>query len=121
MVKEDEVGEIKRLIFSGLHEVDDHIDHFSKHTMLHDAVAFNREELFYFLIQQGANPMVRDANGQTPMLKAAALNRLDMVKTLIEKAKCDPRHVDPHGVSPREKAQLYQLAEMSDYLQKMEQ
>ena len=51
--------------------------------------------------------MVRDANGQTPLLKAAALNRLDMVKTLIEADKCDPRHVDPHGVSPREKAQLY--------------
>ncbi len=64
--------------------------------------------------------MVRDANGQTPMLKAAALNRLDMVKTMIEKAQCDPRHVDPYGVSPREKAQLYQNTEMIDYLSAME-
>ena len=50
LVKDDEVSEIKRLIFSNLHEIDEPIDMFSKHTMLHDAVAFNREELFYFLI-----------------------------------------------------------------------
>ena len=48
--------------------------------------------------------MVRDANGQTPLLKAAALGRMKMIKVLIEKAKVDPRHVDPYGVSPREKA-----------------
>ena len=64
--------------------------------------------------------MVRDANGQTPLLKAAALNRLEMAKTLVEKAKVDPRHVDPYGVSPREKAQLYQLSEMTEYLTEME-
>ena len=65
--------------------------------------------------------MVRDANGYTPLLKAAALNRMEMVKHLIEEGKVDPRHVDPFGVSPREKAELYQFPEMIDYLAKMEQ
>ena len=67
----------------------------------------NRQELFDFLIQQGANPMVRDQNGQTPLLKAAAIGRLDFAKALVEKAGVDPRHVDPYGVTPREKAELY--------------
>ena len=110
------MDEIKRIIFSNYHEIDDPIDVISKHTMLHDAVICNRKELFYFLLKQGANPMVRDANGYTPLLKAASLNRMEMTKYLIEEAKVDPRHVDPYGVTPREKSELYQFPELSDYL-----
>ena len=64
--------------------------------------------------------MVRDANGYTPLLKAASLNRMEMVKSLIEDVKVDPRHVDPYGVSPREKAELYHYPELIDYLKKWE-
>ena len=49
-IKDNEVSEVKRIIFSGLHEIDDPIDIYSKHTMLHDAVMMNRIDIFYFLI-----------------------------------------------------------------------
>ena len=48
--------------------------------------------------------MVRDANGYTPLLKAASLCRSDMVKYLVDKKGVDPRHTDPYGNTPREKA-----------------
>ena len=64
--------------------------------------------------------MVRDANGYTPLLKAASLGRLKMVKTLVEKASVDPRHIDPHGHTPREKALLYSKNDVVNYLQEAE-
>ena len=115
-MKGGETEEVKKLVFTGICQVDDVIDSYSKHTLLHDAVIMNREDLFEFLLQQGANPMVRDANGQTPLLKAAALGRIDMARKLVLEAKVDPRHVDPYGVSPREKAELYLRQEMVDFL-----
>lgn len=60
--------------------------------------------------------MVRDQNGYTPLLKAAALGRVKMVKVLVEDAKVDPRHVDPFGNTAREKAELYQHSEIAEYL-----
>ena len=40
------------------------------------------------------------------MLKAAAIGHVDIVKTLLEKG-VDPRHKDPHGNSPLDKAKLH--------------
>ena len=51
--------------------------------------------------------MVRDANGYTPLLKAASLCRGEMVRYLVEKKGVDPRHTDPFGNTSREKAILY--------------
>ena len=64
--------------------------------------------------------MVRDANGYTPLLKAASLCRSDMVKYLVEKKGVDPRHTDPWGNTPREKSQLYMCDDVAEYLRKME-
>ena len=64
--------------------------------------------------------MVRDTNGYTPLLKAAALGRMEMVKALVEVCGVDPRHVDPYGVTPREKAVLYLRHDVAEYLQEME-
>lgn len=63
--------------------------------------------------------MIRDANGYTPMLKAAALGRTYMVKQLIERG-VDPRHMDPYGNTPRDKAILYNRYEIIKYLEVME-
>ena len=104
LIKAGELGELKKLVYGGSIEIDDPIDMYSKHTLLHDAVMLNREEEFEFVMKQGANPMVRDVNGYTPLLKAAALGRLDMVKYLVDRAEVDPRHVDPYGNTPRMKA-----------------
>lgn len=76
--------EIKKRIITGMIYIDDPIDKYSKHTLLHDAVMMDRVELVKFLLLNGANPMVRDANGYTPLLKAAALGREPIVKILIE-------------------------------------
>ena len=54
------------------------------------------------------------------MIKASALGRIDMVKELVDVAKVDPRHVDPYGVTSREKAELYLHHDVVDYLEKME-
>ena len=64
--------------------------------------------------------MVRDANGYTPLLKASALCRNDMVKYLIEKKGVDPCHTDPYGNTSREKAQLYLCDDVAEYLKLME-
>jgi len=64
--------------------------------------------------------MVRDMNGYTPLLKAAAIGRTEMVKTLIEKGGVDPRHMDPYGNKPKDKAKLYNRYELVRYLDEME-
>eukprot|EP00347_Sterkiella_histriomuscorum_P014262 403361554 len=119
LIKDGEIDEVKKMYFKGLLMIDDPIDSYSKHTMLHDAVVMNRTELFDFLLSQKANLMVRDVNGYTPMLKAAALGRLDMVQQLIEEG-VDPRHIDPYGNTPRDKAKLYNRYELMEYLEEME-
>ena len=111
--------DIKKLIYKGIVEIDDPIDSYSKHTLLHDAIVMNREELFDFLLGQGANLMVRDANGYTPLLKAAALGRNNMVRKLIENG-VDPRHKDPYGNTAKDKAALYNKYELIRYLKDME-
>lgn len=107
------------MIFKGILEIDDPIDSYALHTMLHDAVIMNREDLFEILLSQGANLMVRDMNGYTPLLKAAALGRTHMVKKLIEKG-VDPRHMDPYGNTARDKARLFNKYELQKYLAEME-
>ena len=64
--------------------------------------------------------MVRDANGYTPLLKAASLCRHDMAVYLVEKVGVDPRHTDPFGNTAREKAQLYHCDDLADYLERVE-
>jgi ankyrin repeat protein len=111
MVKENNTEDLKKLLYKGLLEIDDPIDSYSLHTLIHDAVIMNREEMFDFLLSQGANLMVRDANGYTPLLKAASLGRNEMVKKMIERG-VDPRHKDPYGNTARDKASLYNKYEL---------
>ena len=119
LIKNNDTDDLKKLIFRGLIEIDDPVDSFSKHALIHDAVIMNREEFFEFLVNQGANLMVRDVNGYTPLLKAASLGRTSMVKRLVE-AGVDPRHMDPYGNTSRDKATLYNKYELVRYLKEME-
>lgn len=50
MVKENNTEDLKKLIYKGLLEIDDPIDSYSLHSLIHDAVIMNREELFDFLL-----------------------------------------------------------------------
>jgi hypothetical protein len=50
MVKDNMIEDLKKLVWKGQVELDDPIDSFSKHTLLHDAVIMNRQEIFDFLV-----------------------------------------------------------------------
>ena len=50
LIKANELEDLKAIIFRELISIDDPIDIYSKHTMLHDAVIMDREPLFYFLM-----------------------------------------------------------------------
>ena len=60
--------------------------------------------------------MVRDMNGYTPLLKAASLGRISMVKKLVEDKGVDPRHIDPFGNNAYDKAKLYNRYEVMGLL-----
>ena len=46
LVKEYDLDELKKLLYSDQFMIDDPIDYYAKHTLLHDAVVMNREDLF---------------------------------------------------------------------------
>ncbi len=50
MIKNNDVEEIKKLLYKGMIEIDDPIDSYSKHALIHDAVAMNRDGIFDFLL-----------------------------------------------------------------------
>lgn len=64
--------------------------------------------------------MVRDENGYTPLLKAASIGKLYMVKSLIEKAGADPKHIDPYGNTALDKAKLYNRFDVMKYLKEVD-
>ena len=59
-IKENDIEEVKSLVFTGVQRLDDPVDIYTFHTMLHEAVNLDRVELFDFLIAQGANLNMRD-------------------------------------------------------------
>jgi hypothetical protein len=42
IVKDNQLEDLKKLVYKGMIEIDDPIDSYSKHTLLHDAVTMNR-------------------------------------------------------------------------------
>lgn len=50
-IKSNQLGDIKAKIFKGVWEIDDPVDLYSKHTLLHDSVVLDRRETFDFLMQ----------------------------------------------------------------------
>jgi hypothetical protein len=62
---------------------DEMADPISGQRLLHYAVLMNFETLVDFLIENNANLMVRDFRGYTPLLKAAALGRISIVRIVI--------------------------------------
>ena len=45
-----DINKVKYLIFTGQCKIDDPIEYFSQHTILHDAVILNRVDMFDFAI-----------------------------------------------------------------------
>lgn len=99
--------------------VDDIIDLVGGQRPIHIAILFDDLELVEYLIKHDAHLMVRDYNGYTPLLKAAALGRLRIVERLIE-AGVPPFHKDPWGVTPLDKAVLYNQKQVIDYFNQLD-
>lgn len=116
-------GEVEDLIDSFFKadkiKVDDIIDLNAGQRAIHLAVLFDDAELVDYLIENDAHLMARDYNGYTPLLKAAALGRLSIVKKLIN-AGVPPSHKDPWGVSPLDKAILFNQTDVINYLQQLD-
>ena len=106
-VRLGDLEEIEKKLFSGEWRVDDCVSINSMSTMLHEAIVLDRKEIVSFLLRQGADPNLRDRNGMTPLLKAAALGRDHAVKELI-RVGVNPIHIDPYGYTPYELAVLHE-------------
>ncbi len=99
--------------------IDDIIDLIAGQRSIHLAVLFDDYELIEYLIKNDAHLMARDYNGYTPLLKAASLGRVKIAKLLIDSG-VPPSHKDPWGVTPLDKAKLYNHTKMIDYLNELE-
>lgn len=64
-------------------KVDDLLDPFKGHRSIHEAVLFDNLEIVKYLIKNDAHLMARDYCGYTPLLKAACLNRLQIVNIFL--------------------------------------
>ena len=66
-----------------------------KWTALHTAAAFNSPFAVSALLRHGADPNVRDIDGDTPLITAASLGHTEVVQQLV--AKADLMQVSPRG------------------------
>lgn len=87
---------VKKFILNGQWKIDEVINKDSGHTLIHLSVVCGYEDIFDFLVSQGANVDVKDFSGYTPMLKAASLGRNSIIEKLIGLG-VDPRATDPYG------------------------
>jgi len=106
-VKSNDFETIQSNILTGTWKVDDCVSLNNMSTMLHEAVVMDRQDVFDFLLRQGAHPNTRDRNGYTPLLKAAALGRIHMLKKLLAMG-VNPLQRDPNGSTPLQKALLHE-------------
>lgn len=106
-VKSNDFETIQSKILTGEWKVEDCVSQNNMTTMLHEAVVLDRQDVFDFLLRQGAHPNTRDRNGYTPLLKAAALGRVYMLKKLLAMG-VNPLQRDPYGSTPLQKALLHE-------------
>ena len=87
----------------------------SGHTIVHQAVVLNKREHFKLCEAYGANWDQGDLNGVTPLMKAAALNRIHYLERLIELgAELDIK--DNRGKTALDYAKMYESLEAMDIL-----
>lgn len=106
-VKSNDFDTIQSKVLTGEWKVNDCVSLNNMTTMLHEAVVMDRQDVFDFLLRQGADPNTRDRNGYTPLLKAAALGRVHMLKQLLALG-INPFQRDPYGSTPLQKALLHE-------------
>jgi hypothetical protein len=66
--------------------------------LLNVVVDKDRKDLMEFLLKQGARPDIKDASGQTPLLRALSMQKdIEIIRLLLE-AGADPRVKDNSGL-----------------------
>ena len=115
-IKTNDVETIRSNVLRGEWKVNDVVSINNMTTMLHEAVVMDRQEIFDFLMRQGADLNSRDRNGYTPLVKAASLGRIHMLKRLLE-AGVNPFQRDPYGSTPIEKARIHEEWEAVEVLE----
>lgn len=87
-----------------------------KLTALHLAIIWDRQEIFDYLLSNGADVNLADANGNSPLMLATGWGRLAFVETLMG-YKADPNAANNEGLSPLEAARNYNLSEIQAVLE----
>ncbi len=99
-------------------EVDEMCDSLSGQRLIHLAVIYDERILTDYLIANSANLMARDYLGYTPLLKAAALGRIEIFKKLID-AGVPLEHYDPKMKSVRSRAELFNQDLITIYINQL--
>lgn len=98
--------------------VDELLDPISGQRLVHLAVIYENEYLLDYLISNGANLMVRDYLGFTPLLKASCLGRYQSFVMLVE-AGVPISHTDNHKNTALQKAQFHNNLNIVEYLESL--
>eukprot|EP01016_Furgasonia_blochmanni_P024655 TRINITY_DN2661_c0_g1_i5.p1 TRINITY_DN2661_c0_g1~~TRINITY_DN2661_c0_g1_i5.p1 ORF type:complete len:199 (+),score=26.98 TRINITY_DN2661_c0_g1_i5:150-746(+) len=115
-VKENRIKTVKDLFLNRSLHPNDIIVLGSDHNVLHEAIILNKREIFRLCLLYGADPNKPDSLGTPPILKAAALGRLEMIKDLLAKG-ADPLFVDKKGKTALDKAILFEQFETVEFLE----
>lgn len=117
-ISESETKKVFDLIENGIIGVDELLDPISGQRLVHYAVIYENELLLDYLIKNGANLMVRDYLGYTPLLKASCIGRYQSVIMLVE-AGVPIDHTDNHKENALKRAQFYNHSNIVNYLESL--
>ncbi|KAL4481414.1 hypothetical protein ABPG72_010567 [Tetrahymena utriculariae] len=116
IIRENKLRTLKDLFSSNQLHPDDICITQSGHSFLHETVVSNRKEMFKLCLIFHADVNKRDKNQWTPLMKACALGRYQMVSDLIEQG-ADPYLTDQKGENCFDKAKKLDQINVLNLLQ----
>ncbi|CAM9164627.1 unnamed protein product, partial [Heterosigma akashiwo] len=105
---------IRRCIESGNHDLDEQ-DH-NNYTPLHWAAMYGHFEVTKLLCEAGADPEIRNDNGNTPLLLASEKGFIRLVKYYLEERKCDIDVRNIWKANPLQMACVFGNKDIVEYL-----
>jgi ankyrin repeat protein len=80
---------------------------------IHAAVSYNHKDMVGYILEQGENLEVTDAEGDTALFYCETL---DMAKYLVEELHADPRHVNNQGQSVLQVVYSNDCLQVAEYI-----